>query len=191
MYGQKPEDLVKDLEEEKEAAISFLLRQTRIQGSRLFNTRVLSKAELDTILHDAVLMAIQKIKNKQFNEEQGHIVGFTVGIMKYMGLNASRSLNKTKVTMNDELLNRYSETAQEYGIQMERITLLNTLLEQMNSPCKELIYYRYLEPCPDQEILDKKITNHANINSLRATRSECLKKLTTLASKYKHLYYEF
>ncbi|MBK9960920.1 MAG: hypothetical protein IPP06_06195 [Saprospiraceae bacterium] len=190
MYGQKDEELIRDLKEEKDAAISHLLKQIRLQGNRILSVSNLSKEGIESILHDAVLLAIQKIKNNQYRTEQGNIVSYTVGIMKYMVLNETRNQNKIHYALDDADLAQYAEPVQEYRIQTERIFLLNQLVEQLSSPCKELIYYRYLEPCPDQEIIDKKIIALSNINSIRVTRNDCLKKLTALASKYKHLFHE-
>ncbi|HRG68831.1 MAG TPA: hypothetical protein PLS73_08285 [Saprospiraceae bacterium] len=190
MYGQKDEELIRDLKEEKDAAIIHLLKQIRLQGNRILSVSNLSKEGIESILHDAVLLAIQKIKNDQYRAEQGNIVSYTVGIMKYMILNETRNQNKIHHSLDEADLAQYAEPVQEYRIQTERIFLLNQLLEQLSSPCKELIYYRYLEPCPDQEIIDKKIISLSNINSIRVTRNDCLKKLTTLASKYKHLFHE-
>lgn len=190
MYGPNAEELILDLRAEKDAAISYLLKQTRLRGHRIWSASNLCREGIESILHDAVLLAIQKIKNNQYRAEQGSIVSFTVGIMKYMILNETRNQNKLHHSLDDADLAQYAEPVQEYRIQMERASLLNQMVEQLNSPCKELIYYRYLEPWPDHEVIEKKITSLSNINSLRVTRSDCLKKLTVLASKYKHLFHE-
>ncbi len=190
MYRPNAEELILDLRAEKDAAISYLLKQTRLQGHRIWSASSLGREVIESILHDAVLLAIQKIKNDQYHADQGSIISYTIGIMKYMILNEARNQNKLHQSLDDTELAQYAEPVHEYRIQMERASLLNQMVDQLNSPCKELIYYRYLEPWPDHEVIEKKITSLSNINSLRVTRSDCLKKLTVLASKYKHLFHE-
>jgi len=190
MYEHKPEKLIQDLKEEKGAAISYLLKQTRLPGYRSGSAGSLGKDTLESIQHDAVLLAIQKIKSNQFHPELGTIVSYTRGIIKYMILNECRSQKNNSFPLDDALLDSYSEPVREFSMQMERIATLTQILERMHSPCRELIRYRYLDPLPDQEVLEQNITGLSNLNSIRATRSECLKKLAAMASHYKHLFHE-
>ncbi len=63
-------------------------------------------------------------------------------------------------------------------------------LKQLEEPCRRLILLRYFEILTDEEVIQLKLTEYANAQSLKVQRCKCLKKLAVLLHGHKRFFIE-
>ena len=88
----------------------------------------------------------------------------------------------------DELENTMIAEESNSILILEKVTLLKKMLNELGSPCKELIDLKYISELSDEEQIKNKLTKYSSLESLRVSRSQCMKKLLALSTKYKSSY---
>ncbi len=182
------EELIEGLRLEDSRAIQCILNQVEKACMKMIKQIGLSNDKFPDILHDGLLLFIKKIQNRIYDPSQSSPNSYLIGICKYLALNASRSKKEITTLDLEERYQLISEEASDYSGVFERYKLLERLLAEMGSPCNELIRIKYIDGYPDEEQIKLKLTKYSSHESLRVSRSQCMKKLSLMATKYKSTY---
>ena len=148
----------------------------------------ISLTQLQEILHNGILILIYKIKSEQFNSKLSSPKTYLFAICKNLCMNASRQKKHSSSMSLDELENTMIAEESNSILILEKVTLLKKMLNELGSPCKELIDLKYISELSDEEQIKNKLTKYSSLESLRVSRSQCMKKLLALSTKYKSSY---
>ncbi|MBK9109549.1 MAG: hypothetical protein IPM92_14540 [Saprospiraceae bacterium] len=185
---QTDEKLFIGLAREETQAIQCLLQNVESSVSKMMKQLELRDELLNEILHDGMLILLNKIKSDQFQTERSSPKTYLISICKNLCLNASRLKHHLLTDPLDEQLHEYPTLEDaDLGIG-DKLKLLKRMLEELGSPCKELIYLKYISELSDEEQIKENRTSYKNADSLRVSRSQCMKKLLALSNKYKSSY---
>ncbi len=180
--------LLTGLLREETSAIQCLLLQVENMVSRHLSKHGISTSQLQEILHDGILILIYKIKSEQFNSKLSSPKTYLFAICKNLCMNISRQKNHTSSINLDDLENTIVAEEPNSLLFLEKISLLKKMLIELGSPCKELIELKYISEFSDEEQINNKLTKYSSLESLRVSRSQCMKKLLALSTKYKSSY---
>ena len=180
--------LLTGLLREETSTIQCLLLQVENMVSRHLSKHGISTSQLQEILHDGILILIYKIKSEQFNSKLSSPKTYLFAICKNLCMNISRQKNHTSSINLDDLENTIVAEEPNSLLFLEKISLLKKMLIELGSPCKELIELKYISEFSDEEQINNKLTKYSSLESLRVSRSQCMKKLLALSTKYKSSY---
>lgn len=185
---QTDEKLFHGLAREENHAIRCLLLVVETPVSKIMNQLGLPDELLKEILHDGMLILLNKIKSDQFQAELSSPKTYLISICKNLCMNASR-LKYHKITDSlDEQQHEFPSLEDTDLALGDKLKLLTRMLEELGSPCKELIHLKYISEFSDEEQINNKLTKYSSLESLRVSRSQCMKKLLALSTKYKSSY---
>jgi RNA polymerase sigma factor (sigma-70 family) len=182
---EQKEVLYLALKAKSDKAIQFVQRKTLKTAASMSRFAGLSMMDNEEILNDAVIILLQKIENGAYQFQGYDPCTYLVEIIKGLIANAKRKNQRvfedieTQYQLADMDTERYLEMKANENV-------LHNLMNQIGENCKKIISLKYLEEYKDEEILEQKMTQYANINTLKVKRSECMKKLSELALKFKH-----
>lgn len=180
--------LLSGLLHEETTAIQCLLIQVEKMVLRNLTKHGIPTTQLQEILHDGILILIHKIKSEQFNSNLSSPKTYLFAICKNLCMNASRQKNHSSSISLDELENTIIAEESNSQLILEKVSLLKKMLNELGSPCKELINLKYISEYSDEEQIKNKLTKYSSLESLRVSRSQCMKKLLALSTKYKSSY---
>lgn len=180
--------LLTGLLREETSAIQCLLLQVEKLVSRHLSKLGIPTSQLQEILHDGILILIYKIKSEQFNSNLSSPKTYLFAICKNLCMNASRQKNHVSSINLDDLENKMIAEEPNSLLILEKVSLLKKMLIELGSPCKELIELKYISEFSDEEQINNKLTKYSSLESLRVSRSQCMKKLLALSTKYKSSY---
>ena len=180
--------LIEALGNEKTSAIQYVLSKVE-QNCRYYIKQMgLSDENLPDILHDGLILLIKKIQSGNFDATQSSPQTYLVGICKNLILNLSRSKKTIKAVELEEASQIY-ENESEMIFKLKEIRLLiSKMLHEIGAPCAQLIQIKYIDGYSDEEQINQKLTHFTNLDSLRVSRSQCMKKLVSMSLKYKAIY---
>ncbi len=177
--------LYEALRQRSDKAIQFAQRKTMKTVASMSRFAGLSAMDSEEILNDAVIILLQKIETGSYQFQGYDPCTFLVEIAKRLISNAKRKNKRvfedieTHYELADNETERYLESKANE-------TVLHNLLSQIGENCQKLISLKYLQEFKDEEILEQKMTQYSSINTLKVKRSECMKKLSELASLIKN-----
>lgn len=177
------EKLTAALSKSDSRAIAWVLEQTEYPIKQFLRSLGLPLETFRDIQHDGVIILIDKIKNKAYDPHLAAPTTYVIGICKYLIMNILRSKKEVKTV---ELEADYALSDAEharYQSAKEMEEMLDLLLEKLGAPCNELIRLKYLEGYRDDEIIELKLTHYVSGDSLRNSRSQCMKRLSEMAKK--------
>lgn len=185
---QTDEKLFHGLAREENHAIRCLLLAVETPVSKMMKQLGLPDEILNEILHDGMLILLNKIKSDQFQTELSSPKTYLISICKNLCMNASR-LKYYKITEPlDEQQHEFPNFEDTDLALGDKLKLLTKMLEELGSPCKEIIHLKYISELSDEEQINENRTSYKNVDSLRVSRSQCMKKLLALSNKYKSSY---
>lgn len=180
--------LIEGLKNEDSFAIQCILKQVEGICLKMIKGIGLSDESLADIIHDGLLALILKIQNQSYDPKLSTPQTYLVSICKNLALNASRSKKQIKTLELEENHNGVPEIEFSISGYEERFKILRSMLNEIGSPCKELIQIKYIDGLSDEEQIKSKLTKYSSLESLRVSRSQCMKKLTSISIKYKAIY---
>jgi RNA polymerase sigma factor (sigma-70 family) len=178
------EKLAAALAESDPKAVAFLLEKTTNPIKTLMRSMGQNVDNYRDFQHDGVLILIDKIKNGSYNSTNAAPSTFLVGICKYLILNQLRSKKQhyfQNLAEDFELSDPEEAFYQSSKIMSE---MLDDFLEKLGAPCSDLIRLKYLDGFRDEEIIAQKMTHYVSGDSLRNSRSQCMKKLVEIGKKW-------
>lgn len=180
--------LITGLDREESLAIQCLIYQVETTISKILKQLGLQQELLHEIIHDGMLVLLGKIKANQFQSNLSSPKTYLISICKNLCLNASRlKYHQVTDSLDEQLNERHFLEDTDLGL-ADKLRLLKKILEELGSPCKELIQLKYISELSDEEQIQENLTSYKNVDSLRVSRSQCMKKLLALANKYKSSY---
>lgn len=180
--------LISGLAREESLAIQCLIYQVENVVSKILKQLGLQQELLHEIIHDGMLVLLGKIKANQFHSNLSSPKTYLISICKNFCMNASRLKHHQVMDSLDEQLYEIPNLEDSDLNYADKINLLRRMLEELGSPCKELIQLKYIYELSDEEQILEKRTTYKNVDSLRVSRSQCMKKLLALSNKYKSGY---
>lgn len=161
-------------------AIRALSKKIKPDIRRLVGATRLTEQDTEELMNDAIVVTIAAIKSGRFQDMDYHPAAYAMGVVKKLIANLLRK----KRLQTEELKNISKESdfnPETYLKNKERQLIVQKLLSQLGKSCRELLELKYFKYLKDKEIIAQKITAYTNIASLKSKRSQCLKKLATLA----------
>jgi RNA polymerase sigma factor (sigma-70 family) len=180
---KNPEKLIAGLKSADFRAIAWVLEQTDYPVKQFLRLYGLDADMHRDFQHDGVIILIEKIKSNEYDANVSSPATYLVGICKYLILNRLRAKKELQYSALDTDFEWSDPDEILYASAKEMSELLDDLLEKLGAPCNELIRLKYLEGYKDEEVLKNKMTHYTSGESLRNTRSQCMKKLTDMARR--------
>lgn len=180
--------LIQELANENSLAIQFILKKVNKSCTQIIKKMGLPTDIAQDILHDGLILFIKKIKDQSYNPSISAPQTFLLGICKNLALNLSRSKKVLTTIELEEFNHPFADVTQQKIQILEIRKFVGILLNEIGSPCKELIRLKYIEGYKDEELLNLKLTSFSSLESLRVTRSQCMKKIIQISSKYRNIY---
>jgi RNA polymerase sigma factor (sigma-70 family) len=168
------------------AAIQYLEFKTDRAARWLLKQLNLPIFELEDIRQDALLIFLTKIEKDKYTFTGSAPSTYFVEIFRNVALNKSRSKyhKNTTVSIEKGAFQLEDKDFSALEMQRENAQFLTSLLKELGELCHQIIQLRHLDDYSDEEVIEKKWTKYTSADSLKVKRSECMKKLRNLASKY-------
>jgi len=138
-----------------------------------------NKEDGQDTLQDAVAAFYSNIINNKYREE-GDIDGYIYGIARNIWLKSLNRKGKANVIKDADLL---KEEPSELGLDEDTIKHLDSVLEQMDDVCRDLLIHAFYYNYSAEELCKK--FDFKNEQGARNKKYKCLKKLRELMDKYK------
>ena len=180
--------LIVELAKEDSKAIQYILKKVEGSCLQFIKKMGLTSDCLEDVMHDGLILFIRKIQEGSYDASLSAPQTYLTGICKNLFLNITRAKRAVSTIELEEAFHTYSEDVQASFYLKENLKLVNKILGEIGSPCKELIQLKYLDGYQDEEQINLKLVNYSSVDSLRVSRSQCMKKLSAVSLKYKSDY---
>lgn len=139
----------------------------------------------DEILNSAMLVFLQKIECGAY-QFQGHApMTYFLEIAKRQALMATRSLKKATAPL-ENLPEIADPDHADLLRRQDAAETVRRLLDQLGPPCSDVIRLHHIDGYSDEEVVNQRLTKYSTPDSLKMKRSDCMKKLVQLATKWKN-----
>jgi RNA polymerase sigma factor (sigma-70 family) len=184
-YGTH-ELLFQGLLSRQDDAIQCLMLKSRRSVAFLVKKAGLDAYYTDDVLHEAVVIFLKKIETGAYKFE-GHAPStYLIEIARRVALNFSKKAGLRPLDeLNDSMADLLDLDVERLQANREHIDQIERLLDGLNSSCKEIISLHYLQELSDDEVVKKTLVPISTIGSLKARRSQCMKRLRELVNGIK------
>lgn len=186
-YGDQ-DKLIAELAKENTLAIQYMLNKVQLNCKQIIKRMGLSEDYIQDIIHDGLILFIRKIQDGSYDLAISAPQTFLTGICRNLALNVLKAKKNILTTELEDFNHPSVDTTQEALNANDAIRVVGRMLDEIGSPCKELITLKYLEGYTDEEQIAMKLTSFSSQESLRVSRSQCMKKIALLSSKYRSAY---
>lgn len=171
--------LFEALGREESGAIQCLYSRTSGGVFNIGQANGLTADDIEELICDCITVCVEKIRSGQYVFQGYNPASFVLEIAKNKAKNYRRSqarrqwsdLEKVEGEVEEPDFGSFSETE-----------LLNSMLDQLEDNCRNLIRLKYLDELRDKEVIDQKLTQYTTVDALKNHRSKCLKKLVEIAA---------
>lgn len=139
----------------------------------------------DEIINSTTLVFLQKIESGAYQFRGHDPMTYFIEIAKRQALMATRSLKKTVQPLED-LLETADPDYAELLRRQEAAESVRFLLEKLGQPCADVIRLYHIDGYSDEEVVHQKLVKYSTPDSLKMKRSDCMKKLVQLATRWKN-----
>ena len=171
------------------ASIEYLMGKVGGTVRNMVRTSGQPLALVHDLLHDGLIVLIEKISDGNFDVTKSLPQTYLVGICRRLLANHLRLKKLPTVYPLEYGLEIQSDDLRDFLEHKDRLELLKLLLEQLGPPGNDLIRLKYLEGYSDEEQITQSMTNYTTMDSLRTSRSQYMKKLAIMAQDWKEKYY--
>jgi DNA-directed RNA polymerase specialized sigma24 family protein len=134
------------------------------------------------ILSQSTIIFLEKIQTGAYQFRGYEPSTYLIEVARRMAMSAVKALHRSdELSENHHLIpdpDIDNRTAQQENDEQIRI-----LLDHIGDPCAQIIRLRYLDGYSDEDVIRLGLTKHSSVNSLKVKRSDCMKKLVTMAKK--------
>ncbi len=183
------EQLIEGLKHAKSDAISYVLSKAGGEVRSLVRKAGQPRELAADLLHDGLLILIEKIKDGTFDASKSSPQTYLKGICYKLLSNRLRLKQPPPVDSIDNSEDFTSDDLRNFLDQKHRIELIELLLKELGPPGNDLIRLKYLEGYSDEEQIKKDMTPYKTLDSLKASRHQYFKKLAVMAKKWKEEYH--
>ncbi len=166
------------------AAILFLQEKSLAMVRKIVSGFRLPDEKAEEILNTSTLIFLQKIGSGAY-VFQGHAPStYFFEIVKRQAHMATRTRKGTLIPL-DEVAEAADPDAEMMADHQEASETVTLLLDKLGDPCKTVVRLHHVDGYSDEEVIDQQLTRYSTVNSLKMKRSDCMKKLVTLAQQWK------
>ncbi|MCC6726330.1 MAG: sigma-70 family RNA polymerase sigma factor [Saprospiraceae bacterium] len=178
------EALFKGLERLDHAAVQCLISKSKGAVSKQLAQFRLPADLVDDVLSEAMVILLSKIQKTEY-QYQGHAPSsFFIEIARRVAQNYTRTNKGRRSNALDEQHHEIQDDEiQAYFDKKDRFETVERLLVQMGNPCNDLIRLRYLDGYKDEEVIAQRLTSYTSVESLKVSRSQCMKRLRQMATQ--------
>lgn len=163
-------------------AIKKLAQKIRPDIQQSVQQSQLPLQDIEEIMNDAIVITIKAIRKGTFEFQSYHPAAYAKGVAKKLIANRIRSKKPRTETLEHVYL--HSEFHPDlYMKDKERQAIVGQLLDGMCEGCRKILQLKYFHAYKDREIIEQQLSPYTTVNALKSKRSQCLKKLATLAKK--------
>lgn len=137
--------------------------------------KVEAKDELEDLYQDSVVAMFQNFSLKQLTLDNSSIKTYLFAIGKNKA--AGRFRGPRKVDQDDIVQREKVYQVEEHELSEEQ-NALRKAFKLLGESCKELLRMHYYRGLTDKEV--QEMTDYRDINTIKSSRSRCLKKLKSL-----------
>lgn len=137
--------------------------------------RIEAKEELEDLYQDSVVALFQNFTLKQLNLDTSSIKTYLFAIGKNKA--AARFRGPRMVVQDDIFLKETVYQVEENELSEEQ-NALRKAFKLLGESCRELLKMHYYRGLTDKEV--QEMTDYKDINTIKSSRSRCLKKLKNL-----------
>ncbi len=174
--------LIQGSEKQRDEAIQYVLKNWRSEIGRFLYQKGASKAEIDYIIEEALVIFDKHIRARKFRQESS-LKTFLISICKFTLLNKARWENKEKIAASAEegaLYIQDGETPLTQIHSQERTRFVHKVLAILSPRCRELLTL-YMLSFTNREI--KEQMNLPSDNAVSNGLYECRQKFKQLCEK--------
>lgn len=182
------DNLLAELAKENTMAIRYILNKVQNNCTQIIKKMGLSDDNIQDIMHDGLILFIRKIQEGTYDPTISAPQTFLTGICRNLALNTLKTKKNVRTIEIEDFNHPFANVTQNNLDAKEATIMVTKLLNEIGSPCKELISLKYLDGYSDDEQLALKLTSFTSSDSLRVSRSQCMKKISVISSKYKSGY---
>lgn len=180
--------LLAELAKENSTAIRYILKKVENNCSQSIKKMGLSDDNIQDIMHDGLILFIRKIQDGTYDSTISAPQTFLTGICRNLALNTLKTKKNVRTVEIEDFNHPFANVTQNNFDAKEAQIMVARLLDEIGSPCKELIRLKYIDGYTDEEQIQLKLTSFSGPESLRVSRSQCMKKISVISSKYKKGY---
>ncbi len=156
------------------------LRKVLMDTSRkLLPSLKISREEMEELIHDAILLFLEKIKGGLYHYNGTDPKIYGILILRNLIKNQIRKTTYQRCILNQEHLYEH-EDAGDIARSFEIKNEIQFYLQNLNKPASEILRLHYLEGYSDEEVVLYKMSTFTTVNSLKSKRCQVLKKLRIL-----------
>ena len=156
------------------------LRKVLMDTSRkLLPSLKISREEMEELIHDAILLFLEKIKGGLYIYNGKDPKIYVILILRNLIKNHLRKTSYQRCLLNQNLLYEL-EDAGDIARSLEIKNEIHFYLQNLNEPSSEILRLHYLEGYSDEEVVLYKMSTFTTVNSLKSKRCQVLKKLRIL-----------
>lgn len=178
--------LFQGLSKSDTGAIQCLMLKSRKSVAFIVQKTGLNAGFTEDVLNEAIVIFLKKIADKTYQFEGNAPATYLQEIARFVALNFTRKSGFKPLETLDEGHEQLDFYDEDQEIKMERLQRVEILLSTLESPCREIIKLYYLDDFSDQEVVDRQLVPISSTGSLKARRSQCLKKLREMAADIKN-----
>lgn len=180
-----PGVLLDGLRRRDSAALEYLFAKTEALVRRMVRDSGLPPELTDNLLHDGSIILLEKIADGLFDPALSQPTTYLVAVCRNLLANELRKNSRQYTVPLDPDIDLPDD---DWALRLERKELAELIvhwLEKLGRPCSDLVRLKYLEGYSDQEQIDRQMTAYKSLDSLKSTRYQCMKKLSTIAENWK------
>lgn len=139
----------------------------------------------EDVLSEALCIFITKIQDGNYSFEGHSPATYLAEIARRVAQNYTRThKGKRAVELGEQHLAQLDDDHDGYLRQKENSDMVAQLLSKLGPPCSHLIRLKYIDGYSDEEVVARQLANYSSTESLKTTRSQCMKKLRELAKAH-------
>lgn len=166
------------------AAILCLQEKSLPMVKKIVSGFRLPEEKTEEILNASTLVFLQKIGSGAYVFQGYAPSTFFIEIVKRQAHMATRTRKGTLIPL-DEVAEAADPDVALLDTHQAAAETVNLLLKRLGDPCESVIRLHHVDGYSDEEVIQQQLTRYSTVNSLKMKRSDCMKKLVTLAQQWK------
>jgi RNA polymerase sigma factor (sigma-70 family) len=176
------EALLAGLERLEQAAVQCVILKSKPSVEKILRQLGLPADLADDVRSESLVIFLSKIQKKEYQYHGNAPSTFFMEIARRVAQNLTRTnAGKRLDSLRDSDFDSLDNSVNEHFEKKERMEQIEQLLSRLGSPCSDLIRLRYLDGYTDEEVVAQKLAPYASVESLKVSRSQCMKKLRLMA----------
>jgi RNA polymerase sigma factor (sigma-70 family) len=178
------ESLYEGLKRQESEAIQCVVWQSKRMVANLVTQAGLPVDMSEDVMSEAVIIFLSKIQKEDYQYLGYMPKTYLIEVARRVISNYTRTRKgKRDAALGEREFAILDESVEDYFEKKEQFELVEKMLEKLGSPCKEIIWMRYIDGRKDEEIIAEGLTKYSTVESLKVKRSDCMKKLREISKQ--------